>query len=77
MQKVTVRTKGRKIGARDELCNKYKHSKTLFVKGRRDDFKASAQKGKEQGRVLKMGQMQVGSARFMILVCLRAFRRMS
>lgn len=48
MQKVTVRTKGRKIGARDELCNKYKHSKTLFVKGRRDDFKASAQKGKEQ-----------------------------
>lgn len=77
MQKIMVRTKRKKIGARDEICNTYKHSKTLFVKGGRDDFEASNQKGKEKGCVLKMGQMQVGSARLMILVCLRAFRRMS
>lgn len=73
---MTVRTKGRKIGATGEICNKCKHSKTLFVKGRRDDFKASEEKGKEKGCVLKMGYVQVGSAR-LILVCLRAFRRMS
>lgn len=52
---MTVRTKGRKIGATGEICNQYKHSKTSFVKGRRDYFKASEQKGKEKGCILKMG----------------------
>lgn len=35
MQKVAVRTKGRKIGATGEIGNKYKHSKIFVSKGQK------------------------------------------
>lgn len=45
---MTVSTKGRKIGATGEICNKYKHSKIL---SRAEEMTSKLQSRKERRRL--------------------------